>query len=560
MDAISEIVMDLRRRLEDMKTVRDRISPQWQEIRDYVFPDRGFFPHLGEQKDDGVKRRRLLINSTSAQASRTLAAGLQGGLTSPSRPWFALGVADMELREVVGVRTWLSDVRDLMLRIFAGSNFYESLHAAYEELGAFGTGGIVMESDQDKVLRCRSLTVGEYWCDADENGDIDTLFVKHTYTVRQLVAKFGLDALPAQIREQHKAKAYSVEYAVIHAILPREAADPKRRDANGMPWASLWFLESGDAGTALLRESGYRLKPFAVTRWKVCGGDVWGKSPGMDALGDSQMLQKMERDKLEALDKQVRPPIVAPTDMLNRGGVNIVAGGVTFLDTSRPGAAIAPLYQVDANLGNISVEIQRVEERIRAAFYSNLFLSIIAENKQMTAREVAERSQEKMMMLGPVIERFEQELLDPVIDRAFDILLDMGLLPEAPEELGGRDLRPEYISLLAQAQKAADVAALNETIMFAGNLAAASQSLAVLDKLDSDQAVDEYSRLVGAPVRVIRSDDDVAAMREQRAAAQAQAQQAAMLSQATADAKNLGAVKMDEDNAVTRLMQEANLG
>jgi hypothetical protein len=111
----------------------------------------------------------------------------------------------------------------------------------------------------------------------------------------------------------------------------------------------------------------------------------------------------MERDKLEAMDKMVRPPIVAPTDMLTRGGVNIVAGGVTFLDTSRPGATVGPMYQVNPNLAQIGAEIARVEDRIRSAFYSNLFLSIIAEGKQMTAREVAERSQEKMMMLGPVI-------------------------------------------------------------------------------------------------------------------------------------------------------------
>lgn len=556
-----EDIKDIKRRLDVLETVRSRILPQWVELRDYVFSDGGFFSSLGEYKDDGKKTRRYIINGTASKAVDTLAAGLQGGLTSPSRPWFSLGVSDQELREAIGVRTWLQDTRDLMLRVFARSNFYECLHQVYTELAVFGTGGIIIEDeDSNRVIRCRSLTVGEYWIDTDADGNVDTLFIRNKMNVRALVKKFGLDQVGPVIREQHAAKNYHLEHDVIHLICPRselgETVEAGRRDAAGMPWASLWFLENpGDGTSGILRESGYRVKPFAVTRWRVRGHDVWGKSPGMDALGDCQMLQKMERTKLEVMDKEARPPMIAPPSIMNRGGVNIVAGGVTFADMSKPNESVAPAFQVRPDIRNTSLEIDNVERRIGDIFYTNLFLSIIAEGKQMTAREVVERSQEKMMLLGPVVERFQSELLDPIIERVFDQLEFRGAIFEAPEELQGEDVRPEYISLLAQAQKIQDVQAIQDSIQFAASMAPLVPD--IMDKIDTDQSVDEYSRLIGAPSRIIRSDEDVAKIREGRAQQMAQQQQQAALSQATQDAKNLGGIQMDESNALTAMIDQA---
>ena len=134
---------------------------------------------------------------------------------------------------------------------------------------------------------------------------------------------------------------------------------------------------------------------------------------------------------------------------------------------------------------------------------------------KMTATEVAERTQEKMMMLGPVLERLKNELLDPLIERTFNICLRAGILPQPPEEIQGRELHVSYISMIAQAQKAAALNTIRQGCAFAAELAEANPD--VLDYLDYDGALREGLTAIGATPKMIRAEEEVQNTRQNRA-------------------------------------------
>jgi hypothetical protein len=175
-----------------------------------------------------------------------------------------------------------------------------------------------------------------------------------------------------------------------------------------------------------------------------------------------------------------------------------------------------------------------------------------SQRPNMTAREIVERHEEKLLMLGPVLERLESELLDPLIDRTFSIMLRVGLIPPPPDELQGMDMKIEYISMLAQAQKMVGTAAIEQITGFAAQLAAVYPG--VTDNIDADAAVNEYGDMLGVPPKIVRSADDVAAMRDQAAKEQKAAQATSTLPNVVEGAKTMSETKLDTNSALDALM------
>jgi hypothetical protein len=206
------------------------------------------------------------------------------------------------------------------------------------------------------------------------------------------------------------------------------------------------------------------------------------------------------------------------------------------------------------DLNHLLADIQDVRGRINQAFYTDLFLMLAsAPTNNMTATEVAERHEEKLLMLGPVLERLHNELLDPLIERTFGRMIETGLVPPPPEELQGVDLNVEYVSMLAQAQRAV---ATNGIDRFVGNLGAVAQFKPdVLDKFDSDKWADAYSDMLGIDPELIVPNDRVAMIRAQRAQAAQAAQQQAQVAQAAATAKDAAAAGGGGAEGLTNVMQ-----
>lgn len=513
----------------------------WQDVTQYVVPHKGTFSGFGRKARFNSK----IIDATASRAIRILAAGMQSGLTSPAQPWFRLRLLEKELMEYAPVRLWLDAVESRIYNELAHAGFYQAAHSMYSELAAFGSADMYLASDETKPFSFSCLTCGEFAWASDRYGKIDTVLRRSKMTVRQLAAQFGEEMLSATARRMLARDPYS-SVEVGHLVCPREGKSlvgsdrkvPKLIGNKNMPWASITF-EMGTDATGVLNESGFMEFPHLCGRWDVTGTESYGHSPAMDVMPDVKMLQEMAKSQLLAVHKVVNPPMRVPAGYKQR--LNLIPGAQNFVNSTQQDA-VSPLYQINPDIQAVSHKIDDVRRGIREGFFNDLFLMFTGEGRSnITATEVLERSQEKMIMLGPVIERHQTEILDPLLARMLGVLQRSGRLPEAPEELEGRALQVEYVSVLAQAQKLAGSNAIRQLTEQVGRMATVVPS--VLDKLDFDQCVDELAATAGVPARVLRSDEEVA---ERRTAAQ---EQAAQMQAPEQIAKLAGAVSSVVDTA-----------
>lgn len=539
-------VRDLQQRWFELDNERASWMPHWQEISQVLLPRSGRF--FTSDRNKGERRHNDIYDSTGTRALRTLAAGMMSGMTSPARPWFRLTTPDPELNMRTPVKIWLADVTRLMLMVFAKSNTYRALHSTYEELGAFGTSAKVVLPDFDSVIHHYSLTAGEYAIATDYKGTVNTLYRQFEKTVAEVVAQFGLANCSATVQQLHNNKSYGAWIKLCHAIEPRADRDPRKRDNRNMAWRSVYF-EVGQSDRKVLRESGFETFPGLCSRWATAGGDVYGNGPGMEVLGDIKQLQHEQLRKAQGIDYMTKPPLQAPLGMKDQES-DFLPGGISYFDATTASAGVRAAFQVQIDLQHLVADIQDVRERIKGGFYADLFLMLSnIDHTGMTATEVAERHEEKLLMLGPTVERLHNEELGPLVEGTFAEIVKAGLLPPPPEDLHGVDLNVEYISVLAQAQRAVGT---NSVDRFVGNLGAiAALKPDVLDKFDADEWADVYSDMLGVEPTLIVSDDKVAFIRKQRAQAQAQAQQAALANSAADTANKLGNTPTTGNNMLT---------
>lgn len=538
------------KRLAALRNERSSWETHWRDLADYFLPRKGRW--LFNNINRGDKRNQLLIDSEPRLAARTLSSGMMAGLTSPARPWFRLTTPDPEMMEFGPVKDWLYDVERRMRDVFSKSNLYNALPTVYGEMGVFGVCPMAGLEDARSVIRFYPFTVGSYYLAQNERLQVDTFYREANMTVRQLVRMFGLQAVSPTTRSMFDNGNTEQWIKVIHVVEPNEGRNITRGDNRNMPFVSAWFEQGDGHGDGLLRQSGFNEFPIMAPRWDPTGEDIYSGSPGMDALGDAKALQVQQKRKAQAVDKHVDPPMQAPTALKNKRA-SLLPGDITYVDAASGMQGFVPAYQIKPEIQALLLDMQEMRDRINRTFYADLFLMLaMSDRRQMTATEVAERHEEKLLMLGPVLERLNDELLDPLIDRTFAVMLRAGLLPPPPPELEGVDLKVEYISILAQAQRMVGLGAVDRLYGFAGGVAQVDPS--VLDKLDHDQAVDEYAEMLGVPPGIVRSDDAVAALRSQRAQAQ-RAQAAAENAPALAKtAKDLAETPVTGDTALTRVL------
>lgn len=496
------------------------------DLIDYVAPMSGRFFYSEANKGNKVQRNKKVFDTTSKRSLNVLAAGLMAGMTSPARPWFRLGLADKDLMEKQEVKEWLQAVTEQMRDVFSSSNTYRALHQLYTELGAFGTGVSILMSDFDSIIHHFPLTVGEYCLATNHKGIVDTMYREFNMTVGQIVSQFGYDNASLSVRQLYDNGNYDQWVVVQHVVEPRPNRDVSKLDALNMKWKSCYYEVGGQTDPEkMLSESGFKTFRVMAARWNVTGNDVYGTGPGHDSLPDIRQLQHEQLRKGQAIDYQVNPPLQVPAT-LKEAGVNRLPGGVQFVDSVGAENSIRTMFDVKLDLSALRESIIDVRQRIKGHFYEDLFLMLANDTRSgTTATEVAERHEEKLLMLGPVLERLHNELLDPLIDSTFEMLSEAGALPPPPQVMQGRSIKVSYISTLAQAQRAVGLTSYDRIIATVGALAGAKQDPTVWDKIDTDQIIDEYSDGLGLTPKVTRSDDVVAAMRAKREQ-QAQAQQA----------------------------------
>jgi hypothetical protein len=218
--------------------------------------------------------------------------------------------------------------------------------------------------------------------------------------------------------------------------------------------------------------------------------------PAMVALGDIKQLQQETKRKAQAIDKMVNPPLMADVQLKNQPA-SVLPGGVTYINNLANNPGMKPIYTVMPPVQELMQDIKEIQERIKVIFFNDLFMMF--QNLQAEPRSAAAvdaRREEKLVMLGPVLERFENEALDPAIERIFGIMLRGGLLPPPPPELHGTFVKVQYVSMLAEAQRATGTAAIERVLATAGNLAGVDPT--AMDVVDVRECLQEYGMLLGS--------------------------------------------------------------
>jgi hypothetical protein len=520
----------------------------YRELSNYIQPRNGRYNEYDVNKGD--RRDQFILDSTATRAARTLSAGMMAGMTSPARPWFRLATDDPDLMEFQPVKSWVREVGELMRRIFAGSNTYRALHTMYDELGTFGTGFSLLLSDFDDVVRHYTQTVGEYRLAQSSRGTIDTVYRDFPMTVSQVVQQFGKQNLSIALKNMYDTGNLDAVVRIRHCIEPRYDRDYGKRDKLNMPFKSVYYEKGAEDGK-ILREGGYEEFPGLSPRWSVIGNDTYGRSPGMDALGDVMQLQHDNEIWAKGTEYQADPPVQLPSSMKGHQHDLLPGGESYYNDLGGVRGGIRTAFEVNLDLSALQAGIQDKRQQINSTYYADLFTMLSTmDRRQMTATEVAERHEEKLLVLGPVLERLHNEMLDPLIDRTFAMIVRAGLLPPPPQELQGSDIKVEYVSMLAQAQRAVGVTAVDRLLGTVGSVAQFKPD--VLDKLDADQMVDEYAEMLGVSPDLIIGDDQVAIIRTSRQQAQAQQAQLEAIPAAAQAAKTLSETSLEGDTALTQ--------
>ncbi len=458
-------------RYEHLKQARAPWVSTWKELAKYLAPTRGFFegdsPNSARRVD-----HKTLLDSSASLAVGVLGAGMMSGLTSPSRNWFDLSLQPAAFEKLPGAAAWLLEVKKAVQRALAQSNVYSVLQSVYEEVSVFGTAAFLVEEDPRGGIFCRPFTAGEYVLDIDDKGRVNTFGREFLMTSGQLARAFGIDHLPPALQREQAQQSRST-HRVIHLIFPNPNADENRADFSAFAYTSVYVLEDG----TLLRRGGYHEFPVVAVRWETRNtAEVYGRGPGWKALGDVKMLQKMQKTKLVALDKNTNPPVMVSSNV--QGEVNLLPGGITRCN-SLTDSAVKPAYQVQPDIAALDAAIEDVRQTIRAQFFADVFMMLCTQDTpNLTAAEVAERKQEKMLLLGPVLQRLQTELLDPLVERTYYILLRQGFIPPAPEILCGLEMHVQYISTIAQAQRAAALEPLVQGVAWSARLTQACPELA----------------------------------------------------------------------------------
>lgn len=561
-DTNLEIRERVQKRMGALEQMRSSWMSHWMEINRVLLPRTGDFL-MGSSPNQGNRRNNDILDNTGTAALTTLQAGMHSGMTSPARPWLKIETVDTDLMESKAVSVWCDDVTQKLRTIYSRSNTYRALHGMYGGIGAYGTSASILLPDFKDVIRFYPLSTGEYSLGMDGRGEINSIARKYQMTVGQIVERyirkrpgedeFDWSKASTTVKNLWDRRDVDQWVTVQHLIQPRAYRDASKQDARNMPFESI-CIEEGSDGDKVLNQSGFRRFPGVIMRWAVEGQDIYGSNcPGMVSLGDMQQLQVEQAKKSKAIDYMADPPIVAPMNMKGSES-DFLPGGVSYADMVGPHSGVRSAFDVNLRLDHLLQDLQDVRQRIQQAFHADLFLFLSNLNGRgdRTAREVAEIHEEKLLMLGPVVENVEDSL-HQMVDATFDAVAEAGLLPPAPPEMQGADLKVEFIGLLSQAQRAVSMASVDRLIGAVASIATAKNDPSVWDTVDTDIAIGKAGIYLGTDPEILRGRDEIQQIREARQQQIAAAQKAEMIERASAAAKNLAGADMSGDNALTNI-------
>jgi hypothetical protein len=562
----SEYRRYLQERNKGLEALRDEVWGSIYRDSAKLFLTRG--TRFDPTQTDRPARNVDMISGVPRRALRTLAAGMQAGITSPSRGWIHVRTPDADLNRYRPVKAYLYEIQQQLLQLFAKCNFYPSAYSGYESLGAFGTSVLFFDNDFEDLLRVYHYPVGSYVLDTSSRWRINTMFRTWQMTVGTVVEAFGLEKCSERVRRAYSEGKYSVRVMVTQAVEPNRkrlySGSQPAFGHRGMPYTACWFeTNCTEAEPGFLRESGYDDFPVVGYRWQTRGEDVYGEGPALDAAGAAFALQKVERRKGQLVDKVTAPATSIPAALLRKkNSLSLNANERIFLPTGAAQQKLEPIYVPEQ--GALDVVFRYAQDyanEVQRDMFADLFMLIANRGDNgdhETATEIVQAHEERLLQLGPVYELLVDEYLDPTAMLGYNTLIRYGRLPPPPPEMEGLELRIEFISILTQAQRMLGAAGVERFLAFCGQAAgveaAMKQAPKTLLGIDFGKMRDHYAEIVAVPPDILRDQREVdAELQAQQEQEQAAVQGQAALA-AAQGAKDLSAAKLGDPNLLSQLM------
>lgn len=493
----------------------------WQRLAEYFLPRRYTWLVTANKMSKGNPINDQIIDSTGTLAVETCASGMWAGLTNPSRPWLKFGISMPGVELDADAKEWLEDAEERVYTVLAQSNFYTEMAQAFEDLTVFGTAPFIVYEDFEDVIRLYLPCAGEYYLATGARFEVDTLYREFVLTVVQIIEMFGSDNCPPAVLQLYKAGGASLdnEFVVAHSIEPNFAIS-KREDTGAeikvvpgkFTYREVYWLK-GQKTDKPLSKRGFHEKPFMAMRWSKVSNDPYGRSPCMDALGDTKQIQVETRRKAEFIEKGVRPPMGANPELKNEPS-SIIPGMITYMSTEGGKKGFWPLFEPAPQwLTGISADIEKVSQRIEKCLFVDVFMAITQMEgvQPRNELELTKRDLERLQKLGPVINLVENEL-SLAIRRVLAIIERRKMLKPMPASLKNVPIKIEFVSLMRLAQRAAGSVSMKDFFVTAGELSSAAKAAGVPDPIRTvnlDKALSKYGDLVNFPSECLFTDQEV---------------------------------------------------
>jgi len=512
-------VRDIKQKLESLRKRRIHFEHTWDDIGEYIIPRRERFRVIDRIK--GERYGRNIYDSTAVQSSQIACDGTQGHMVSPSFRWIALLMREWdEDPEVTG---WLQDLADQMYLAFNDSNFYEAMNEFLMDGWTIGTACMYIEEHMERAqLSFRTIHPREIFLAEDTSGNVTTVYREFYLTAQQAVEYFG-EYDPEAARAAEKTPHEDVKF--IHAVYPRYNRDSSAEDAMNMPYASCYI----DAERSILvRESGYKMLPYAVWRFRKNSDEEYGRAPAWDALRDVKVLNEMVKSALTMVQKAANPVRFVPEEKVNAW--KFIPGAINGYKNQERGPFP---YQENQQLPFLLEMINQLRESIKQHFWVDFWqLMANRQDQTKTATEVVELQNEKLAILTSTIGRFTNEALQPIVDNVFEIEMAAGRLPQPPDKVleAGGQIDVDFIGPLNQAVKRLGSQGTQQALMQVIQLAQVDPN--VLQRFKLDEAAVQVAKSYGMDADVIRTDEEMQQIAEAQQAQQQQMMQAQMQAEA----------------------------
>lgn len=558
----------LESRMNGLRNWRWSWWAYWNVLAEFFMPRRHKWFVVSNTMSRGRPINDQIIDSTGQLAVRTCATGMWTGLTNPARPWFKLAPGFDWVEIDADGLDWLEDTEEKVYKALHDSNFYMTMAQAFEDVTVFGTAPVIMYEDDEDVIRCYLPCAGEYFLGAGARLTVDTLYREFTLTTLQVVDQFRLENCPPAVRQRWEQGGGSLEteFVICHAIEPnfpiQARGKGKAHKLDLLP-GDFAFREfywvKGQKGDKPLSKRGFKERPFFAARWSTVSNDAYGRSPCMDALGDTKQIQQETLRKAEAIEKGVRPPMGADPELKNEPA-SILPGMITYVSQDTGKKGFWPLFEMIPQwIAVLTADIAQVAARIERCLFVDVFMAIsrMAGVQPRNELELSMRDLERLQVLGPFVDRFENEFAGPALKRTISILQRRNILKPMPDSLKGLPLKIDYVSIMRIAQSSAEGVAIKDVLATAGGLSAAAKAAGMPDpirQINLDKAMRGYAKAKAFPETYLFTDEEVQELDQARAAGEEQAKVLPTTMAGVAAAKSLSQTPIEGGNALNAIL------